>query len=249
MADPQAPGAPVPGSEAEADRQVGGSESDRQVGASESDRQVGAPGSDRQVGAPGSDRQVGPSESEPRVAEVLQRLRSGVRQRSAELAVLGGGAAGDGQAVHQGLAAVRAREYVQEPVALSHRRRLGRLVVLSRKAFFKLFLKWFLRPVVEQQNAFNQAAGRLLQELVEAQDRTARELRLLAARVERIESERAGSGPARAPAAVSGPAEAQGAVSEPAEAQVAVSKPAGAQPADPGPAAGRPSRARDGGPE
>ena len=203
MADPHAPGAAAPGAESEADRQVGGSNSDRQAGGSNSDRQLGGSESERQAGESERGSRAGESQAgtlmaeapaEPRVAEVLQRLRSGVRQRSAELAVLGGGAAGDGQAAHQGLAAVRAREYVQEPIALSHRRRLGRLVVLSRKAFFKLFLKWFLRPVVEQQNAFNQAAGRLLQELVEAQDRTARELRQLTARVERIESGRAEAG-------------------------------------------------------
>jgi hypothetical protein len=127
---------------------------------------------------------------DPAVAEVLQRLRSGVRQRLAEAVTVGGQAAGAGPGsagLAAGLLAVRSHEYVQEPAVLSHRRRLGRLVVGSRKVFFHLFLKWFIRPVLAQQNAFNQAAARQLQELAEAQERSAREVRLLAARLARVE--------------------------------------------------------------
>jgi len=138
---------------------------------------------------------------DPRVAEVLQQLRSGVRQRQAEAATMGavadplatanggtapGGAAGFAHA----LLAVRSSEYVREPVPFSHRPRLGKLIVASRKAFYHLFLKWFARPVLAQQNVFNQAAGRLLQELAEAEERTAREARQLAARLDELERRR-----------------------------------------------------------
>ena len=57
---------------------------------------------------------------------------------------------------------------MQEPVAFSHRPGLGRVIVFARKAFYKLFLKWFMRPVLEQQNGFNQAAARLIEDLVES---------------------------------------------------------------------------------
>jgi hypothetical protein len=120
---------------------------------------------------------------DPRVAEVLQKLRSGVRQRVAESATLGTG----GEGTLNGLLALKQREYVQEPVAFSHRPGLGRLIVLARKAFYKLFLKWLLRPILEQQNGFNQASARLIEDLVEAQERTAREVRQLGARVEALE--------------------------------------------------------------
>ncbi len=149
---------------------------------------------------------------DPRVAEVLQQLRSGVRQRQAEAATVGGGssgglgtpgATGGAGGFAQALLAVKAAEYVQEPVSFSHRPRLGKLIVGSRKAFFHLFLKWFLRPVLAQQNAFNQAAGRMLQELAEAQERTARETRLLGARLAELE--------ARAEAAAAAAAVATGA--------------------------------------
>ena len=114
-----------------------------------------------------------------RVAEVLQKVRSGVRQRRAESTTLVAG----GEEARSGLLALKAREYVQEPVAFSHRPRWGRLIVFVRKAFYKVFLKWFLRPVLEQQNGFNQAAARLIEDLVESNDRMARELRQLEQRL------------------------------------------------------------------
>jgi hypothetical protein len=134
---------------------------------------------------------------DPRVAEVLQSLRSGVRQRQAEAATMGGlpgGARAAGGGLAASLLAVRSHEYVQEPVAFSHRARFGKLIVFARKAFFHLFLKWFQRPLLAQQNAFNQAAAQLLQELAEAAERTARETRLLAARLTDLEARPAGDG-------------------------------------------------------
>ncbi len=118
-----------------------------------------------------------------RVAEVLQKVRSGVRQRQAESTTLAAG----GEEARSGLLTLKAREYVQEPVAFSHRPRWGRVIVFVRKAFYKVFLKWFLRPVLEQQNGFNQAAARLIEDLVESNDRMARELRQASARVEALE--------------------------------------------------------------
>ncbi|MEA2601879.1 MAG: hypothetical protein QOF89_2871 [Acidobacteriota bacterium] len=118
-----------------------------------------------------------------RVAEVLQKVRSGVRQRQAESTTLAAG----GEEVRSGLLALKAQEYVQEPVAFSHRPRWGGIIVFSRKAFFKVFLKWFLRPVLEQQNGFNQAVARLIEDLVESNDRLSRELRQVSARLEELE--------------------------------------------------------------
>lgn len=121
---------------------------------------------------------------DPRIAEVLQEVRSGVRQRAAEAETAG--AAGS-DAVRQGLLALRQREFVAEPVPFSHRASLGRAIVFVRKAVYHLFLKWHARPVLEQQNGFNQAASRLLHELVEAAERSERERRELAGRVAELE--------------------------------------------------------------
>lgn len=170
---------------------------------------------------------------DPRVAQVLQQLRSGVRQRQAEAATVGGlpgslEAPGGPAGFAQGLLAVKAAEYVQEPVPFSHRRRLGKLVVGSRKAFFHLLLKWFIRPVLAQQNAFNQAAGRMLQDLAEAQERTAREVRVLAAQVAELETRVEASAAAATSATSGAPAPA------PAAASAAKASGAGAAPAAPG---------------
>jgi hypothetical protein len=124
-----------------------------------------------------------PPPDDLRVAEVLQKVRSGVRQRRAESTTLAGG----GEEARNGLLALKAREYVQEPVAFSHRPGLGRFIVLARKAFYKLLLKWFTRPVLEQQNGYNQAAARLIEDLMEARERTTRELRQLGGRIEALE--------------------------------------------------------------
>jgi hypothetical protein len=123
------------------------------------------------------------SPPDPRVEEVLQKVRSGVRQRQAEAATLGSAA----EAARSRLLELKQRELVQEPVPLSHRPSLGRWIVLSRKSFFKIFLKWFARPVLEQQNAYNQTASRLIEELVESHERLEREVRQLSARLERLE--------------------------------------------------------------
>ena len=121
--------------------------------------------------------------AEERVDEVLQQLRAGVRQRQAELATMG---AGTDEARFK-LVELTSKEYIQEPIALSPRPVLGKWIVFSRKAFFHLFLKWFMRPVLEQQNAFNQTAGRLIQDLVQGQEKLSRQLREMDARLTALE--------------------------------------------------------------
>lgn len=121
--------------------------------------------------------------AEEKVDEVLQQLRAGVRQRQAELATMG---AGTDEARFK-LVELTSKEYIQEPIALSPRPVLGKWIVFSRKAFFHLFLKWFMRPVLEQQNAFNQTAGRLIQDLVQGQEKLGRQIREMDARLTALE--------------------------------------------------------------
>ncbi len=113
-----------------------------------------------------------------RVAQVLAQVRSGVRQRQAEVAAAG---TGSEEAQHK-LLELKTREYVQEPLCVSPRPVLGRLLVFSRKAVFHLFMKWFSRPVLEQQNLYNQTVARLLEDLLKTQEATERRLRELEAR-------------------------------------------------------------------
>ena len=142
---------------------------------------------------PGSDAAPAAGDEErERVAAVLDQLRAGVRQRRAELVTLGASAAsatGDGgDAELQGkLLQVRQSEYVREPVPTSHRPGLGRWIVLARKAGYKLFGKWLVRPLLEQQNAHNAASAALLQELAESEARLAKQVRELTLRLEALE--------------------------------------------------------------
>ena len=122
--------------------------------------------------------------SRQRVAEAVERVRAGVRQRQAELATLGDL---DGEAAAR-LLELRAAEFLPEPQPVSPRPLLGALLVVARKAFFHLFLKWWSRPVVEQQNRFNRAAAELLREQLAAAERRERRLRDLESRLAALES-------------------------------------------------------------
>jgi len=117
------------------------------------------------------------------VEDILARLRAGVRQRRAELATV---SAATDEARFK-LAELTAKEFIQEPIAVSPRPVVGRLLVFARKAMFHLFFKWYMRPVVEQQNAFNQTASRLIQDLVQAEERLLRQLRDMDARLAALE--------------------------------------------------------------
>lgn len=114
----------------------------------------------------------------------MERLRAGVRQRQAEVATISGS-----ELARHKLAELAAREYVQEPIAVSPRPVLGRWIVLSRKAIFHLFLKWFTRPVLEQQNSYNQTVSRLIQDLMQSNEALAQRVRELEARLLELEKQ------------------------------------------------------------
>jgi len=107
------------------------------------------------------DTATGEGAPRERVAAVLERVRAGVKQRQAELATV------DAEREDRRLALVELQglEWVEEPVPVSPRPGVGRLLVFARRAFFHLFHKWHARPVLHRQNAFNRAAVRLLRDL------------------------------------------------------------------------------------
>jgi hypothetical protein len=119
------------------------------------------------------------SPESPDVAEVMARLRAGVRQRQAELATV---SAATDEARFK-LAELTSKELIQEPMAVSPRPVVGRALVFVRKAVFHLFFKWYMRPVLEQQNAFNQTAARLIQDLMQRQEQMAGQVREMEARL------------------------------------------------------------------
>ena len=118
---------------------------------------------------------------EPRVAEVLAQVRSGVLQRRAELATIGG------SETRLKLLELKSKEFVEEPIAVSPRPGIGPLLVFMRKAFFHLGFKWYARPVLQQQNGFNQAVGAMVQDLGREQEKLAQAIESLARRLAELE--------------------------------------------------------------
>ena len=125
-----------------------------------------------------------------RVAAALDGLRAAVRQRQGELASARG-AGGDELALQ--LAELRRREFVEEPRPVSPRPALGRAIVFFRKVVWHVALKWHARAVWAQQNGFDQAASRTLQDLAEREREARRRLDRLEARLAELES-RGGGG-------------------------------------------------------
>ncbi len=119
-----------------------------------------------------------------RVAATLDRLRSSVRQRQAELTT----ATGRSDEMRLRLAELQAAEFVQVPVAVSPRPVFGPLLVFVRKAFFHLFMKWYLRPVLMQINQFHGSVGAVVRDLVEANRLLGEENRKLRARLHEVET-------------------------------------------------------------
>lgn len=118
-----------------------------------------------------------------RLATILDGVRAGVRQRQSELATFEEAR----EETRLALAELRAREVLEEPLCVSPRPVVGRLLVFARKAFFHLFGKWYARPLIEQQNRYHRAAGRLHEGLAADQERLAADHKRLAAALERLE--------------------------------------------------------------
>jgi cell division protein FtsB len=116
--------------------------------------------------------------------QTLNELRSSVRQRQAELATIGD----QSDEFRLRLADLRSGEFLQEPVAVSPRPLFGPLLVFMRKAFFHLFMKWYLRPLLTQLNSFNNSAAGLIRDLVDANRGLGEENRKLRRRVEALEA-------------------------------------------------------------
>lgn len=129
----------------------------------------------------------GREESEPldreRVAAVLARVKAGAKQRRAERATV----PASSEEARLALLELRRAEFVREPVAVSPRPVIGRLLVLVRKVSYHLFVKWHARAVLAQQNAFNQAAGKLIEELLQSQTALTEEVRRLSRRLAEAE--------------------------------------------------------------
>ncbi|MDX1632993.1 MAG: hypothetical protein R3234_14070 [Thermoanaerobaculia bacterium] len=115
----------------------------------------------------------------PSTGEILRRLQAGVRQRTAELTTV----TPSGEDDRLRLAELQRVQFVEEPLCVSPRPVLGRLLVFLRKVVHRLFVRWYSHPLLQQQNRFNSVASSLIQELLE-------ENRELRRRIDRLEGSR-----------------------------------------------------------
>ncbi|MCL4839789.1 MAG: hypothetical protein KJ058_17700 [Thermoanaerobaculia bacterium] len=125
-----------------------------------------------------------------RVAAALAELREAVRQRHGELAHAGGFGPEDLARLDR----LDAKAHLAEPRPVSPRPLVGRLLVAWRRVVEAAALRWYGRPLVEQQTAFNLAArgavADLLAELRLREGEIARLERRLAALEDRLDRER-----------------------------------------------------------
>ena len=133
----------------------------------------------------------GAGDHEQRVERVMALVRAGVRQRQAELATI------DKRMRELPASIVRLNsvKYLEEPVCSSHRPIVGHVIVLAKQAVYQLFMKWHLRSVRQQQNAFNQTLVRAMLDVVERQKDLAHAIDQLAKKVDVIEERPGGGGP------------------------------------------------------
>ena len=130
------------------------------------------------------------------VADVLAQLREQVRERRARLSV------DDANNPHAlNLAELRrSADAVNDTWFVSaHLPITWDLRVVGRfgsyaKRLVRLLLRWYINPIVEQQNRFNSATARAITEVVAYQERLTREWQLLEERVEALEAGVRGQG-------------------------------------------------------
>ena len=132
----------------------------------------------------------------PDVATILGDLREQIRQRRAHLAV------NDPNDPHAlGLAELRRSvEVVNEVWFVSAHlpitwdmRVFGRLLAYTKRVV-RVLLRWYINPIVEQQNRFNSATARAITVMNAYQERMTREWMLLEERVAKLEEEVRGRG-------------------------------------------------------
>lgn len=107
------------------------------------------------------------------VERTAQRLSEAIRQRTAELA------AEQVTAARGALPDLEMTRVLEEPPSVSARPVIGPLVTLWKRVVKRLVLAWYVRPLLGQQNDFNQAAATRVAELVAEVERLERRLRRL----------------------------------------------------------------------
>jgi septin family protein len=73
-----------------------------------------------------------------------------------------------GEQLMQLLSELQAKAHIRERPFVSDKPIIGRLIVFVREKWNSVAAKWYVRPMMHQQNTFNQAVVQVTQELLEA---------------------------------------------------------------------------------
>lgn len=122
--------------------------------------------------------------SEVVVDDLVDRLRAGVRQRQAERTTMGD----TGSSAR--LAELYRHQTLSERSPRSHRKLLGPMVVAARTVVRKLFLGWYVGPVIQEQSLYNHAATRAIQGLAEEIDELRRDNEALRVQLDELQAKK-----------------------------------------------------------
>jgi hypothetical protein len=129
-------------------------------------------------------------------AQALAELRAQIRQRSARLGGRldaragdsGGGADFSMNQVRQSVDEVNDLWFVSAHLPITWRVPGPGTAVAYLKKATRVLLRWYINPIVEQQNRFNSAVARALVEMTAQQERLTREWAALEERVAALEA-------------------------------------------------------------
>ena len=126
---------------------------------------------------------------QPDIATILSELREQIKERQARLAV---DDPNDPHALNlaelkRSVEAVNDTWFVSAHLPVTWDKRIvGRLGAYSKRAV-RVLLRWYINPIVEQQNRYNSAVARTLVEMTAYHERLTREWQALEERVARAE--------------------------------------------------------------
>jgi len=132
---------------------------------------------------------VNKSEPKPDVAAILADLREQIRERRARLSAGDTGGARDLNLaeLRRSVDSVNDTWFVSAHLPITWERRIVGHLNAYMKRVVRLLLRWYINPIVEQQNRFNSAVARTTIEMLAYQERMAREWQELEQRVAKLE--------------------------------------------------------------
>ena len=135
------------------------------------------------------------TDSGPDVSTILGELREQIKERRARMTVSD---PNDPHALNlaelrRSIESVNDTWFVSAHLPITWETRIVGRMGAYTKRLVRLLLRWYINPIVEQQNRFNSAVARSLVEMLAYQERMAREWQALEERLAQLESAQQGS--------------------------------------------------------